>query len=311
MTVDSLRGRDLLTLQDLTSKELLELVKAAQEIKEKKIELRKTLSGKVVVLIFEKPSTRTRISIETAIAQLNGKSIYARSDELQLSRGESIQDTARVLSRYVDAIVARVRRHRDLIELARYSSVPVINALSDLDHPLQTLADLLTIYEKFGRFKGLKIAWIGDGNNVCNSTLIAASKLGMNMSIATPRDYRPNRLYLELAANNAEKSGAEIEVIEDPEKAVKDADVVMTDTFVSMGMESEREKRLKAFLPKYRVTSEMISKAKANAIFMHPLPARRGEEVSSDVIDGERSVVWDQAENRLHTAKAVLLSILG
>jgi len=310
MIVESLRGRDLLTLQDLSSDEILELIKLSAELKKDRRKFFGRLAGRSIAMIFEKPSTRTRISLDVAVSELGGRPIYLRFDELQLGRGETIADTAKVISRYVDLIAARVRRHEDLIELARWSGKPVVNALSDLDHPLQTLADMLTIWERFRRLKAVKIAWIGDGNNVCNSTLIGATKLGAHISIACPRGYEPDKRYLEWAEDNSRKSGARVELTDEPEEAVRDADVVMTDTFVSMGMEAEREKRLQIFLPKYQVTASLIEKAKPTAIFMHPLPAKRGEEVTSDVIDGEKSVVWDQAENRLHTAKAVILSIL-
>ncbi len=311
MIVESLRGRDLLTLQDLNREEILGLLKLSAELKKDRGMFRGRLAGRSVAMIFEKPSTRTRVSLDVAISELGGNPIYLRFDELQLGRGETIADTARVLSRYVDLITARVRRHGDLVELAKWSDKPVINALSDLDHPLQTLADLLTIWERFGRLSGVKIAWIGDGNNVCNSTLIGATKLGLHISIACPKGYEPNKDYLKWAEENASESGSRIELTEDPEKAVEDADVIMTDTFVSMGMEAERDERLKTFIPRYQVTEDLFKKAKPDAIFMHPLPAKRGEEVTDEVIDGDRSAVWDQAENRLHTAKAVILSILG
>ena len=311
MIVESLRGRDLLTLQDLTRDEILGLLRLSAELKKDRRIFSGRLSGRSVAMIFEKPSTRTRISLDVAAAELGAHPIYLRFDELQLGRGETVADTARVLSRYVDLITARVRRHSDLVELARWSDKPVVNALSDLDHPLQTLADLLTIWEKLGGLEGVKIAWIGDGNNVCNSTLIGAAKLGIHVSIACPKGYEPDESYLKMARENALGSGSRIEVTEDPMKAAEDADVIMTDTFVSMGMESEREERLRIFVPRYRVSERLFEVAKPNAIFMHPLPAKRGEEVSPEVIDGVRSVVWDQAENRLHTAKAVILSILG
>jgi len=311
MIVESLRGRDLLTLQDLTRDEILGLLRLSAELKKDRRMFSGRLSGRSVAMIFEKPSTRTRISLDVAAAELGAHPIYLRFDELQLGRGETVADTARVLSRYVDLITARVRRHSDLVELARWSDKPVVNALSDLDHPLQTLADLLTIWEKLGGLEGVKIAWIGDGNNVCNSTLIGAAKLGIHVSIACPKGYEPDESYLKMARENALGSGSRIEVTEDPMKAAEDADVIMTDTFVSMGMESEREERLRIFVPRYRVSERLFEVAKPNAIFMHPLPAKRGEEVSPEVIDGVRSVVWDQAENRLHTAKAVILSILG
>ena len=311
MIVESLRGRDLLSLQDLSPDEVLGLIKLSAELKRDRRKFSGRLSGRSVAMIFEKPSTRTRISLDVAVSELGGNPIYLRFDELQLGRGETIADTARVLSRYVDLITARVRRHGDLVELARWSDKPVVNALSDLDHPLQTLADMLTILERFGRLKGIKIAWIGDGNNVCNSTLIGATKLGAHISIACPRGYEPDKRYLEWAEENSARSGSRVELTESPEEAVRDADVVMTDTFVSMGMEAERDRRLKTFIPRYQVTKDLFEKAKPTAIFMHPLPAKRGEEVAPEVIDGERSVVWDQAENRLHTAKAAILSILG
>jgi len=311
MIVESLRGRDLLTLQDLTRDEILGLLRLSAELKKDRRIFSGRLSGRSVAMIFEKPSTRTRISLDVAAAELGAHPIYLRFDELQLGRGETVADTARVLSRYVDLITARVRRHSDLVELARWSDKPVVNALSDLDHPLQTLADLLTIWEKLGRLEGIKIAWIGDGNNVCNSTLIGATKLGIHISIACPKGYEPDESYLKMARENALGSGSRIEVTGDPMKAAEDADVIMTDTFVSMGMEGEREERLRIFIPRYRVSERLFEVAKPNAIFMHPLPAKRGEEVSPEVIDGGRSVVWDQAENRLHTAKAVILSILG
>ena len=311
MIVKSLRGRDLLTLRDLTRDEILGLLRLSAELKRDRRMFSGRLSGRSVAMIFEKPSTRTRISLDVAVAELGAHPIYLRFDELQLGRGETVADTARALSRYVDLIAARVRRHSDLVELARWSDKPVVNALSDLDHPLQTLADLLTIWEKLGRLEGVKIAWIGDGNNVCNSTLIGATKLGIHISIACPRGYEPDENYLRDARENASRSGSRIELTEDPMKAAEGADVIMTDTFVSMGAESEREERLRIFMPRYRVSERLFEVAKPNAIFMHPLPAKRGEEVSPEVIDGVRSVVWDQAENRLHTAKAVILSILG
>lgn len=311
MIVESLRGRDLLTLQDLSPEEIEALIRLAAEMKRDRGRYGGSLAGKSIAMIFEKPSTRTRVSMEVAARELGANPLYLRSDELQLARGEEISDTARVLSRYVHLITARVRRHQDIEELARWAAVPVVNALSDIDHPLQTLADLLTIWERFGRFRGLKIAWIGDGNNVCNSTLIGASKLGIHVSIASPKGYEPNRRYLEYAMENARRSDCEVEVLEDPEEAVGDADVVMTDVFVSMGMEAEREVREKVFLPRYRVDEALLAKAKPHAIFMHPLPAQKGKEVARDVIEGERSAAWDQAENRLHTAKAVFASILG
>jgi len=310
MTV-ALRGRDFLTLRDFSADEILEILKLAKKVKESRDMFRGALDGKGVAMIFEKPSTRTRISFEMAISELGGIPIYLRPMEMQLKRGESLADTARVLSRYVSLIMARVYEYEALVELAKWAEIPVVNGLSNINHPLQTLADLLTIWEKFGRLKGIKVAWIGDGNNVCNSLLIGASKLGLDVAVATPKGYKPNKEFVEDALKEAEKSGSSIEFYENPIEAVSGADVVMTDTFVSMGMEAEAEERLKIFLPKYQVTIDLMKHAKPNAIFMHPLPAHRGQEVTAEVIDGERSAVWDQAENRLHTSKALLLTLLG
>ena len=310
MTV-ALRGRDFLTLRDFSADEILEILKLAKKVKESRDTFRGALDGKGVAMIFEKPSTRTRISFEMAISELGGIPIYLRPMEMQLKRGESLADTARVLSRYVSLIMARVYEYEALVELAKWAEIPVVNGLSNINHPLQTLADLLTIWEKFGRLKGIKVAWIGDGNNVCNSLLIGASKLGLDVAVATPKGYEPNKEFVEDALKEAEKSGSSIGFYENPIEAVSGADVVMTDTFVSMGMEAEAEERLKIFLPKYQVTIDLMKHAKPNAIFMHPLPAHRGQEVTAEVIDGERSAVWDQAENRLHTSKALLLTLLG
>ncbi|MEM3727292.1 MAG: ornithine carbamoyltransferase [Candidatus Bathyarchaeia archaeon] len=304
-----LKGRDFLTLQEFSSKEIWEILKLSKRLKKGgKPPVR--LKGKILAMIFQKPSTRTRVSFEVAMKQLGGDALYLSWNELQLGRGETIADTARVLSRYVDGIIARVYAHSDLEELAEYATVPVINALSDLCHPIQILADLFTIWEKKGTVKNLKVAYIGDGNNVCNSLLIGCSKLGINFSAACPEDYKPNEKFLSLALKNAEESGAKIEIVKEPFKAVENADFVYTDVIVSMGQESEREKRLKVFLPKYQVTSELLKATFKNAYFMHPLPCHRGEEVTSDVIDGLNSIVWDQAENRLHTTKALLSLLL-
>jgi len=309
--IAALRGRDFLTLRDFSGDEILEILKLAKKVKGSRKMFRGALDGKGVAMIFEKPSTRTRISFEMAVSELGGTPIYLRPMEMQLKRGESLADTARVLSRYVSLIMARVYEYETLVELARWAEIPVVNGLSNLNHPLQTLADLLTIWERFGRLKGVKVAWVGDGNNVCNSLLVGAAKLGLNVAVATPRGYEPNKEFVEEALRESERSGSRIEFYEDPVEAVSDADVVMTDTFVSMGMEAEAEERLRVFLPSYQVTVDLMRHAKPDAIFMHPLPAHRGQEVSAEVIDGERSAVWDQAENRLHTSKALLLMLLG
>jgi ornithine carbamoyltransferase len=267
------------------------------------------LYGKTLGMIFAKPSTRTRVSFEAAMTQLGGHAIYLGISDLQLGRGETIADTARTLSRYLDGIMARLFEHGDIVELARYSSVPVINGLTDLHHPCQTLADLLTIREHKGKLRGLKLAWVGDGNNVCNSLLLGCSLVGMNISAACPRGYEPPAAIRKHARANASKSGSKVEIMVNPEQAVTGADIVYTDVWISMGQEAEREKRLRDFKG-YQVNSKLLAKAKHDAIFMHCLPAHRGEEVTEEVIDGPCSVVFNQAENRLHAQKAVLVSLL-
>ncbi len=308
-----LKYKDLLSISDLSEEELTYLLEISKLFKgryyagERVINV---LGGKSVAMIFQKPSTRTRVSFEVAIHQLGGYALYLNWNDLQLGRGETIADTARVLSRYVDGVVARVLKHSDLVELASHSSIPVINALSDLEHPCQTLADLLTIWEKKGRLEGVKITFIGDGgDNVLNSLLLASAKLGIDISIATPVGYEPKEVILKMAESDARKHGSTIEVIREPEVAVRGADVIYTDVWVSMGQEAERARRI-ADLSKYKVTVDLIKLAKEDVIFMHCLPAKRGEEVVDDVIDGKWSVVWDQAENRLHTQKAVLALLL-
>jgi len=304
--------KHLLSMQDLAPKEIEAILNKAAELKEKvrKGEPHELLHGKTLGMIFAKPSTRTRVSFETAMTQLGGHAIYLGMSDLQLGRGETIADTARTLSRYVDAIMARLFKHDDIIELASHSSVPVINGLTNLHHPCQTLGDLLTIREHKGKLKGLKVAWVGDGNNVCNSLMLGCTLIGMNISIACPKGYEPPAEILEQAQANAKKSGTKLELLNDPKQAVVNADVIYTDVLISMGMEREREQRLKAFRG-YQVDSKLLGRGKSDVIFMHCLPAHRGEEVTAEVIDGPRSVVWDQAENRLHVQKAVLVSLLA
>lgn len=308
-----LKCKDLLSIAELSREDLIYLLETSKLFKSRYYageRVINVLTGKSLAMIFQKPSTRTRVSFEVAMHELGGYALYLNWNDLQLGRGETIADTARVLSRYVDGIAARVLRHSDLVELAKHSSIPVINALSDLEHPCQTLADLLTIWEKKGKLEGIKIAFVGDGaDNVLNSLLIASAKLGINISIATPVGYDPKGDILRIAESEAVRYGSVIEVVREPEEAVKGADVVYTDVWVSMGQESERAKRI-ADLSKYRVTVDLIKLAKDDVVFMHCLPAKRGEEVVDEVIDGRWSVVWDQAENRLHTQKAVLALLL-
>lgn len=308
-----LKGRDLLSISDLSREELVYILEVSKMLKGRYYAgevIIPLLNGKTLAMIFQKPSTRTRVSFEIAMYQLGGYALYLNWNDLQLGRGESIADTARVLSRYVNGITARVLKHTDLEELAKYSSVPVINALSDLEHPCQALADVLTIWEKKGKLEGIKLAFVGDGSdNVLHSLLLACAKLGINISIATPPGYEPKKEILRIAEEEGSRYGSLIEIVREPEVAVRGADVIYTDVWVSMGQESERAKRI-SDLSRYRVTVDLMKLAKEDAIFMHCLPARRGEEVVDEVIDGKWSVVWDQAENRLHVQKALLSLLL-
>jgi len=301
--------RDLLTLKEFSGEEIRRLIEDSLTLKRlRKLGVRSLnlLKGVSVALIFEKPSTRTRASFTVAALELGAWPVSYSSHELQLSRGEPVRDTARVLSRYHDAIAARVYRHEDLEELARFSSVPVINLLSDLHHPLQALADYMTMLEKKGRLSGLTVAFVGDGtDNVFNSLAIAGVKLGVRVRVASPRAFAPNPQVL------GEDVYRRIEVYEDPEEAVRDADVIYTDVFVSMGQEAQREERLRAFLPRYQVNQSLLrAVGREDFIVMHCLPAHRGEEITDEVLEGPHSAVFDQAENRMHTAKAVLLYLL-
>lgn len=301
-----LKSKDFLTLDELSQNEIQQLIQLAIKLKKqlKSAKTKPLLKNKTLAMIFQKPSTRTRVSFETAMFQLGGHALHLTSNELQLSRGESIEDTAKTLSRYVDVIMARVYDHKMLDLLAKNSSIPVINGLSNSFHPCQTLADLMTIQEKKKKLKNLKIAWIGDGNNVCNSLLHGCAKLGINISVATPKGFEPDRTVVAKCKKNVD-----LEITNNPKDAVKNANVVMTDTFTSI--HTGDKKRIKKFLPKFQVNSALMKDAKKDAIFLHCLPAKRGFEVTSSVIDGPQSVVWDEAENRLHTQKALLVSLLG
>ena len=303
-----MKGKDLLSISDLSSKDIRLLISDAVDMKA--AGWLSSLSGKILALLFEKPSLRTRVSFEVAMRQLGGQTIYLSPAEVGLGKRESVSDVARVLSRYVDAIVARTFSHQALEMLAGYSSVPVINALSDSEHPCQALADLFTIYEKKGELDGLTLAFVGDGNNVAHSLLLAASLTGMNFRIASPSGYRVQDRILHLAQEYAVDSGAEILCTEEPRLAVSGADVVYTDAWTSMGQETEAEQRRQIFA-NYQVNSELLSLAREDAIVMHCLPAHRGEEVAEGIVDSPRSVVFDQAENRMHVQKALLADILG
>ncbi|MHC1601392.1 MAG: ornithine carbamoyltransferase [Candidatus Nezhaarchaeales archaeon] len=310
----SLKGRDILTLQELTSDEILMIINKCFELKSewtRGLRKREELEGKTICLLFEKPSTRTRLAFEVATASLGAYPIYASASELQLARGEALSDTAKVLSRMVDCVIARVKAHSTIEELAEHCTIPVINGLSDLHHPTQALTDVFTMFEVKGKRK-LKVAFIGDGGaNTCHSLMICCSKLGLDMVIACPPEFRPKDEIWNLAMKNSEVSGSHIEIVEEPFIAVKEADVIYTDVFVSMGFEAERDIRLRRFLPKYQVNKELVEKAPSDYIFMHCLPAKRGEEVTDEVIDdAEHSVVWMQSENKLHMARAILSLVM-
>lgn len=305
-------GKDFLTLTELSPDELNLILNLSERVKRFRGDRlgAEALAGKSVALIFEKPSTRTRVSFQVAISELGGSTISLSAAELQLGRGETIEDTAHVLSRYVQCIMARVNRHEDLERLAAAASVPVVNGLSDLHHPVQVLADLLTLKERKGRLKGLKVAWVGDGDNVCDSWMFGAALSGIEFVAATPARYAPSSSFVRQARKLAKATGATVRVVDEPEVAVKEADCVTTDTFVSMGLDRERRERTKAFLPRYQVTERLMASARKDAVFLHCLPAHRGEEVSAAVIDGPRSAIFDEAENRLHTTKALLCFLM-
>ena len=298
----TLNMHSLLTLNELDSDSIMELIKLGIKIKKDPNSFADTLQGKTLAMIFEKPSTRTRISFEAGMFQLGGHALILSSDQMQMSRGESIEDTAKTLSGYVDCVMARVYDHNTLNILSANSTVPVINGLSNSFHPCQILADLMTIYEIKGKLDGLKLAWIGDGNNVCNSLIYGCVKSNVNIAVATPPDFKPNQNVI----NDAKKIGS-ITLTDDPSLAITDADVVMTDTFTSIHDDADK---LSKFLPTFQINDNLFKLSKSDSIFLHCLPAKRDQEVTSSVIDGPQSVIWQEAENRLHAQKALLVSIL-
>ncbi len=306
-----MKQRHLLTLNDYSSGEIEELFELAARVKADPRAYARALEGKSLAMIFQKPSTRTRVSFESGMLQLGGGALFLGASDIQLHRGETIADTARVLSRYVDGIMARVFSHQDILDLAQHGSVPVINGLSDLLHPCQALADYFTLWERRGTLAGLKLAYIGDGNNMCHSLMYGGAKLGVTVASATPKGFEPEKSVVEEATRIAESSSTPAPVVtHDPVEAVSEADVVYTDVWASMGQEAEADRRREAF-EGFQVTPELMAAARPEAMFMHCLPAHRGEEVAAEVIDGPQSVVFDEAENRLHAQKAVLLSLLG
>ncbi|UNK18051.1 ornithine carbamoyltransferase [Paenibacillus sp. N3/727] len=306
------KGRDMIELDDYTTEEIQYLLDSAIEIKRKQKngEVYEPLKGKTIGLIFEKSSTRTRVSFETGMFQLGGHALFLSKNDIQLGRGEPISDMAQVLSRYLDGIMIRTFGHDNVINLARYASIPVINGLSDMAHPCQVLADLQTILEHKGTLKGLKMAFIGDGNNMANSLLIGGAKMGMHVTVASPDGYEPDERIVQLSREIARETGAEITVTQNPLEAAKDADVIYTDVWASMGFEEEQKQREAAFAS-YQVNEELAKVAKPDYLFLHCLPAHRGEEVSEGVIDGANSVIFDQAENRLHAQKALMVALMG
>lgn len=304
--------KDLISLHDLSAEEIKKLLELGLKLKK---ELKSgiphpILKGKTLGMIFTKSSTRTRVSFEVGMTQLGGYPLFLSSNDIQLGRGETIHDTAKVLERYLDGIMIRTFAHSDVTELAAEADIPVINALTDLLHPCQVLADLMTAYEHKGKLEGLKLAYVGDGNNMAHSLMYGCAKAGMDCAVATPAGYKCDEEVVENAKADFKASGRELILTEDPEEAVKNADVVYTDTWVSMGQESEKAERQKIFMP-YQVNNELFKKADSEAVFMHCLPAYRGFEVTEDVIDGPQSVIFDEAENRLHAQKAVMAVLMG
>ena len=307
-----LKGKDLLSIHDLSVDEVQEIIDFAAQLKtmQKAGVEHKLLAGKTLGMIFEKSSTRTRVSFEVGIFQLGGTGLFLSSKDLQLGRGEPIKDTARVLSRYLNGIMIRTFEQSKVEELAKFADIPVINGLTDLLHPCQVLTDLLTIREHKGKnFRALKMAYVGDGNNMTNSYLYGAAKVGMTLTVATPENYRPNQKVFDNALADAEETSAKLSWTQDPVEAVRDADIIATDTWASMGQESEHDARKKIFAP-YQVNKELLRNASKNAIVLHCLPAYRGEEITDEVLEDNAHVIFDEAENRLHTQKAIMALVM-
>jgi len=306
-----MKGKSLASLDHFTREEIEQILKTSGVLKLQLLRGQEhpVLKGKTLAMIFEKPSTRTRVSFEVGMWQLGGYALYLSSGDLQLGRGETIADTARTLSRYVNGIMARVFFHQTILDLIQHSKVPVINGLSDFSHPCQGLADLFTVYEKKGRLDGLKLAYVGDGNNVAHSLIDGCSKVGMNIVLACPKGYEPDSKVVAQGKKEARKNGSEVRVTDNPKEAVKGADIIYTDVWASMGKEKEHAERVKILKP-YQVNSKLVKGAKEDYIFMHCLPAHRGEEVTDEVADSKNSVIFDQAENRLHTQKALMALIM-
>ena len=307
----NMKGKSLIEINHLSLEEIYQIFDLSGTLKEKQNtgEPHKLLEGKTLGMIFSKPSTRTRISFETGIYQLGGMGMYFNQNDLQLKKSESVSDTAKVLSRYLNGIMIRTFDHQDVIDLAKFGSIPVINGLTDLHHPCQVLTDLFTVLEKRRTLKGLKLVYIGDGNNVAHSLLHGCSKVGMNITIASPSGYMPHQEIVAESKVNAKYMGSKIEITEDPVKAVSGADIIYTDVWASMGQEKEAAERRKKFI-KYQVNSKLVKNAKYDYIFMHCLPAHRGDEVTDEICDSPNSVIFDEAENRLHVQKAIMALVM-
>mgnify|MGYP001568071974 CR=1 FL=1 len=302
--------KDFISIKDLTTAEIEDIFSLTDKLKRDKPKFNKALSGKTLVLVFQKPSNRTRVSFEVGMYQLGGNCLYLAPDEINLGVRESIKDVARTLSRYVDGIVLRTFEHKNVFQMAKYCSKPVINGLSDFGHPCQALADVYTIKEKLKRLKGLTLAYVGDGNNVCNSLLYVSAKCAMNMNVASPKGYEPDRTVIKEAKAIAKARQASVNLFNNPFEAVRGADVIYTDVWVSMGQEKEAGLRKKIFKG-FQVNKSLVKLAGKNCLIMHCLPAHRGEEITDEVIDGRNSIVFDQAENRMHVQKAILIKLLA
>jgi len=307
----NMKGKSLIEINHLTLEEIYQIFDLSASLKQERLIGKKhhVLEGKKLGMIFSKPSTRTRVSFEVGIYELGGIGLYFNQNDLQLKKSESVSDTAKVLSRYLDGIMIRTFDHQDVIDLATYGSIPVINGLTDLHHPCQVLTDLFTVLEKKRTLRGLKLAYIGDGNNMAHSLLHGCSKVGMDISIASPSGYKPLDFVVKESMENAKYMGSKIEILEDPIEAVKNADVIYTDVWASMGQEKEAEERKKKFM-KYQVNPELVKHAKEDYLFMHCLPAHRGDEVVDEVADSSNSVIFDEAENRLHVQKAIMALVM-
>ena len=302
--------KDFISIHDISRYEFFELMDMTQKIKDDPDDFRKKLKNRVLAMIFEKPSLRTRMTFEVGMLELGGKAIYLSPSEIQIGKRETVEDVAHNLERWVDGIMVRTFAHDNVVRLAQAASIPVINALTDLLHPCQAMADFFTLKEHKGDISRIKLAWVGDGNNVCHSLMFAAAKTGCRMSVAVPKGYEPNPEIVKLALADGQGTGFQLTISNNPAEAVREADAIYTDTWTSMGQETEKEERLRTFAP-FQVNEALMAQANPDCVFMHCLPAHRGEEVTAEVFEGPRSIVFDEAENRLHAQKAIMLALMG